>query len=143
MIKKASLEDAQILSRIAGQNSSSAHWTPAGFEAEIKNGAALVLKSCRGGAATGFICCRFVPPSSEITNFAVSNDFLRQGFGKALLQAALKALKQKNVKEITLEVSVRNTAAILLYEKNLFRKVSAREKFYNNIDDALIMKREL
>jgi ribosomal protein S18 acetylase RimI-like enzyme len=144
MIRIASLKDAQILSHIAGQSSYSAHWTCADFEAEIKNSAALVLKArCARGADAGFICCRFAPPSSEITNFAVSNSFLRRGFGKVLLQAALEALERKNVKEITLEVSVKNTAAISFYENFLFERVSARKKFYNNIDDALIMKREL
>jgi ribosomal-protein-alanine N-acetyltransferase len=71
----------------------------------------------------------------------VSKDFLRRGFGTALLSFALDVLKQKNVKETTLEVSAKNTAAISLYETFLFEKVSVRKKFYNNVDDALIMKR--
>jgi ribosomal-protein-alanine N-acetyltransferase len=144
MITSAYVEDAQILSAIAGQNYYSAHWTPEGFEAEIKNCAALVLKSCSArGEIAGFICCRFAPPSSEITNFAVAGNYLRKGFGSALLCAALGILKQKNVKEITLEVNVKNTAAISLYKKFLFERVSLRKAFYNNADDALIMKRIL
>jgi ribosomal-protein-alanine N-acetyltransferase len=144
MISAASLEDAQVFADIAAQSRFSAHWTPAAFEAEIKNRAALVLKICSsGGAVAGFICCRFVPPSGEITNFAVADNFLKKGFGSALLRAALEILKQKNVGEITLEVGVKNIAAISLYEKFMFKKVSERKKFYNNIEDALIMKKEI
>jgi len=141
MILPAILQDAENLAQIAAGNAHSAHWQPKDFEAEIKNPAALVLKmQTPHGITAGFICWRYVPPAGELTNFAVSNNFLRRGLGAALLQESLKILKQKNVSELTLEVNQNNTAAINLYNKYNFKQVSIRKKFYNGKDDALILK---
>jgi len=140
MISPATLQDAPTLAQIAAGNPCSAHWSSTDFEKEITNPAALVLKAQTDGGITGFICCRYTPPDAELTNFAISNNFLRKGLGAALLKQSFQNLKQKGVNSITLEVNEHNIAAINLYFKFGFKQVSRRKKFYNGKDDALLLK---
>ena len=47
------------------------------------------------------------------------------------------------MKNITLEVNENNTFAITLYKKHNFEINGFRKKYYNGIDNALIMNLEL
>ena len=47
------------------------------------------------------------------------------------------------ISSITLEVNSNNIPAKNLYEKFGFNVVGFRKKYYNNIDDAIIMTKEL
>lgn len=47
------------------------------------------------------------------------------------------AKKERN--NISLEVNEKNDIAIKLYEKYGFKKVGIRKKYYNGIDNAIIM----
>ena len=49
----------------------------------------------------------------------------------------------KKLKCVTLEVNVHNEIAINLYKKYNFIEVGRRKKYYNNIDDAIIMTKEI
>ena len=138
-IKPAAAQDAQTLALLAAQNNFSAHWDAAAFAAEIAQSTSLVLKADN----LGFISFRFTPPDAELTNFAVAAARMRRGIGAALLKESLAILKQKGVKIVTLEVNVNNSAAAALYKKFGFAQTSVRKKFYNNTDDALILRKEL
>ena len=72
----------------------------------------------------------------EIFEIAVRNTEKRKGLASELLS------KLPNDKEIFLEVNENNIAAINLYEKFGFKQISIRKKYYNNKDDAIIMKKE-
>lgn len=72
----------------------------------------------------------------EIFEIAVRNTEKRKGLASKLLS------KLPNDKEIFLEVNENNIAAINLYEKFGFKQISIRKKYYNNKDDAIIMKKE-
>ena len=79
----------------------------------------------------------------HITNIAVRNNFKRQGIGSLLLEKLLEYCIEYGTKAITLEVNHTNIPAIELYSKYGFEKVGTRKKYYNNIDDAIIMTLEL
>ena len=143
-IKPAIAEDAQKLARLAAQNDFSARWSAADFIAEIAQNTSLVLKAQNdAGDIIGFISHRFAPPYAELTNFAVAAANQRQGVGANLLQKSLAILKQKGVGALTLEVNINNSAAAALYKKSGFTQTAIRKKFYNDTDDALILRREL
>ena len=72
----------------------------------------------------------------EIFEIAVRNSEKRKGLASELLS------KLPNDKEIFLEVNENNIVAINLYEKFGFKQISIRKKYYNNKDDAIIMKKE-
>ena len=79
----------------------------------------------------------------EITNIVVRKDFRKKGIGNELLTELIKLAKENGKEKITLEVNNTNLAAIKLYEKNGFKNVGFRKKYYNNTYDANIMTLKL
>ena len=83
-----------------------------------------------------------VPPfECQIGNVAVSGDFRRQGVATKLLRALSDAAAEEGIKDITLEVRPSNKAAIALYEGLGFRREGLRKKYYDDLEDAIIMWR--
>lgn len=80
----------------------------------------------------------------HITNIVVNKNFRKQNIGSLMLSKLIELAKlEPNISSITLEVNRNNTAAIKLYEKFGFKVVGLRKKYYNNIDDAIIMTKDL
>lgn len=80
----------------------------------------------------------------HITNIVTAKKYRNQSIGsKMLLKLIDMAKSEKEIKAITLEVNSNNLAAKNLYEKFGFKIVGLRKKYYNNIDDAIIMTKEL
>jgi len=77
----------------------------------------------------------------EITNVVVRKDMRNHGIGDLLLKNLIMLSKGKD--KIYLEVNEKNINAIKLYEKNGFKKCGLRKKYYNKIDDAILMELKL
>ena len=76
----------------------------------------------------------------HITNIVTAKKYRRQNIGSKLLSKLIEfAEANKNITSITLEVNSNNIPAQKLYEKFDFKVVGLRKKYYNNIDDAIIM----
>lgn len=83
------------------------------------------------------------PYEIHISNIVVKKSMRNNKIGSILLEKLIEIASQKKKDEITLEVNINNIFAIKLYEKYNFEKVGIRKKYYNNIDDALIMTKKL
>lgn len=82
--------------------------------------------------------------SSEILNIAVLNSFQKKGVGQMIYDEILLALKEKNIKEIWLEVRASNVKAIGFYRKNGFEMQFERKNYYQNpTENALMLKNSL
>lgn len=80
----------------------------------------------------------------HITNIVTAKNLRRQNIGSILLSNLIEMAKAENgITSITLEVNCNNLPAKKLYEKSGFEIVGLRKKYYNNIDDAIIMTKEL
>ena len=79
----------------------------------------------------------------EIMNIVVRKKFRRQGIGKKLLEELIKFAKNTNLEFMNLEVNSKNQPAIELYQKFGFKQIGIRKKYYNMVDDAIIMQKEL
>lgn len=80
----------------------------------------------------------------HITNIVTAKNLRRQNIGSILLSNLIEMAKAENgITSITLEVNCNNLPAKKLYEKSGFEVVGLRKKYYNNIDDAIIMTKEL
>ncbi len=78
----------------------------------------------------------------HIISIAVVPEKRRQGIGRALMEKAMKALKEKyRVSEYYLEVRVSNTPAIQLYRKLGFSIVERIRGYYLDGEDAFLMAR--
>lgn len=79
--------------------------------------------------------------TARILMLAVAKQHRRSGVGKSLLTKFLKEAVLQNIKQIELEVRTDNKQAIAFYQKNGFDVIDVLTKFYQNGEDAYIMKR--
>lgn len=83
----------------------------------------------------GYLIVMDIDQECEIIQIAIEKQHQKKNYGSFLI----KYLQEKYLK-ITLEVNNKNKIAINFYLKNKFKQIAVRNKYYNNIDDALILK---
>jgi len=79
----------------------------------------------------------------HIVSIAVLEGYRRRGIGTALMEAALRGLKEYGAKEVYLEVRVSNIPAIRLYEKLGFTIKKTIPYYYLDGEDAYLMVKSL
>lgn len=95
-------------------------------------------------AAAGFIIIRLAADEMEILNFAVLPEFRRQGFGRSLLEAALREGQRRGALRAYLEVRASNAEAIEFYKTSAFEPSGCRPAYYTDpVEDAVLMERHL
>ena len=90
-----------------------------------------------------FIIWRTIADESEIISIGVAPNARRTGTATALLQIAENDIKKNGGKTIFLEVDKENIPAIGLYKKSGFINAGIRPHYYENGNDAVIMKKEI
>ena len=88
----------------------------------------------------GFLLYSLIYDRIEIEQFEVITKERGKGIGDKLLKYLIEKYKDSDIKNITLEVKEDNIAAINLYKKYGFKKVSTREKYYDGINGILMEK---
>ena len=91
----------------------------------------------------GFAGILVLIDSAEITNIVVKKTEREKGIGKLLLEKLINEGIKLRKDNISLEVNEKNTIAISLYEKYNFKQVGIRKNYYNGINNAIIMTKEL
>lgn len=119
-------------------------WTKKMLEEEYNNSisSGFIAKN-KKDKIVGFAFLWEPPYEIHISNIVVKKNMRNNKIGSKILEKLIDISKQKNKKELTLEVNINNNFAIKLYEKYNFEKVGIRKAYYNNIDDALIMTKKL
>lgn len=98
----------------------------------------LVLE--KDGLVVGFLDYWVTFDSATIDQIAVKKSERNQGFAKILLEKSINDLKELGeVSFFTLEVRVSNEPAINLYKSFDFQKVTIKEKYYDDGEDAIYM----
>ena len=94
----------------------------------------------------GYLIVSVVLDEAQILNFCIDPPYQSQNKGQYLLDSAIAALEQQDVKKVFLEVRLSNTRAQQFYIKNHFEVIGMRPAYYpsnNGREDALIMYRLL
>ena len=92
----------------------------------------------------GFIDYWVTFDSATIDQIAVKKSERDQGFAKILLEKSINDLKELGeVSFFTLEVRASNEPAINLYKSFGFQKVTIKEKYYDDGEDAIYMVKGL
>ena len=84
-----------------------------------------------------------LPDDIEITNIVTKKSERKKGIGKLLLDKIIEISKEEKKELLSLEVNEKNLIAINLYSKFGFEKVGIRKKYYNGIEDAIIMTKKI
>jgi ribosomal-protein-alanine N-acetyltransferase len=75
----------------------------------------------------------------HVTNIAVDPAHHRHFIGSRLLLTLARHAHGKRAKHLTLEVRVSNRGAQAMYQRFGFAPVGIRQKYYENVEDAIIM----
>ena len=98
----------------------------------------LVLE--KDGLVVGFLDYWVTFDSATIDQIAVKKSERNKGFAKILLEKSINDLKELGeVSFFTLEVRASNEPAINLYKSFGFQKVTIKEKYYDDGEDAIYM----
>ncbi|MCL2749370.1 MAG: ribosomal protein S18-alanine N-acetyltransferase [Alphaproteobacteria bacterium] len=108
-------------------------WDAEEFASLQRSGAQIIVSK------NGFIVWRCAADECEIITIGVHPDYRGTGVADALLQLIEKEI---SAKKIFLEVAENNHAARKLYERNGYKQIATRPKYYDNID-AIIMEKRL
>lgn len=115
-------------------------WTFATFkqELECENSYFLVAKS--DSEIVGFAGFKIIIDEADIMNVVVNKNFRNQGIGSLLLNELINLADSLKIKQMTLEVNEKNLPAISLYHKCGFIDIGIRKNYYNDVDDAILMR---
>ena len=92
----------------------------------------------------GFILAiRISPQIARILMISVLPSYQRLFIGTQLINHLIQILKTKKIKQISLEVRTDNQKALSFYKKHHFEISDTLEHFYQNGEDAFMMKRVL
>lgn len=91
----------------------------------------------------GFLEFEIALDVGEIFMIVVDSQLQGRGLGRLLMDFALGVMKERKVKEVYLDVSVKNQRAIDFYSRYGFETVSIRKEYYHSGDDAFLMKKDI
>ena len=119
-------------------------WSENSVASELENPLSLWLVALQQDMVVGYVGSQSVLGEGDMMNLAVAPGFRRQKIAEKLVLALIRALLEKNVRSLTLEVRASNEPAKALYEKLGFLQVGRRPNYYRNPkEDALILRKEL
>lgn len=143
LIRRARKEDLPALAALEAGHKDYPAWGEKGLAAELEKRFSVTLVAEADGSPAGFVNFWVLKPQIQLNSIVVSGEKLRLGAASALLGKLEEYAKKSACVEIDLEVNVRNAPAIALYRKLGFEMAGRRPKFYNNSDDALLMRKTI
>lgn len=103
----------------------------------------LVVKDTISDEILGFAGIEIVLDEAELMNIVIRKNKRGLGIGKSLMEKIINIAKENNIKILKLEVNEKNLIAINLYKSLGFKQTGIREKYYNNLDSAILMDLEI
>ena len=118
-------------------------WSAQGFADTLHREDVLFLVAYEEEKLLGYAGVYCTLDEGEITNVAVEQTARRCGIGCALMETLIRALADRGIFRIVLEVRASNEPAIRLYEQTGFSVAGTRKNFYEKpTEDAYVMVRE-
>jgi ribosomal-protein-alanine N-acetyltransferase len=91
------------------------------------------------GEIIGYGGITIVADTSDLENILVAESYRRSGVGTLILDQLLKTAREKGAEKTFLEVRVSNVPAMRLYLKKGFVGTYARNRYYSDGEDCLVM----
>lgn len=117
-------------------------WSREMLRAELENPLTVRVGERVDGELVAFAIGRVAADEAELFQIGTLPEYRGRGFAKALLERIHGAMRDRGAAVCFLEVRSRNAAAIALYERAGYERVSVRKNYYPD-DDAIVMKKVL
>jgi ribosomal-protein-alanine N-acetyltransferase len=117
-------------------------WSVNVFASEIemaRQGQRYYVSAHRAGHLVGYAGMMIVGDEAHITNIATDPNRQREGIGRRLLADLAWEARRRNCVGMTLEVRISNVAAQGLYHLFGFEPAGIRQRYYENVEDAIVM----
>lgn len=111
-----------------------------GLLVELDRSWATVWVIERSGVVAGFIDVWRVADEVEVLFVATHPEHQRMGLAKALLDVVFSTAKSTEARAVLLEVRPSNVAAVALYRTKGFEVISTRKGYYDDGEDAWVMR---
>lgn len=118
-------------------------WTPTRVAASIRAANVNVLVACVQGEIVGFAIMRYGAEEAHLDLLAVDSPYRRVGIGRQLIEWLEKCAKIAGIFSVTLEVRVANPGAQRFYEQIGYRKLASLPGYYQGVEAAVRMGRDL
>lgn len=139
------MEMAEAPAVAALQRENFAHpWSEQDYTEHLQDEDKIYLTALQDDAVVGscVLWCSF--ETADLCNIVVDPAHRREGIAGALLYQAFRECVGKGAEQILLEVRESNEAAIGLYDKLGFRRISIRKNYYRDPQEhAVIMRKNL
>ncbi len=99
----------------------------------------IVAKEESTGELNGYAIADIITDFLHVSNVAVKPEARRKKTGEMLMKALEAEAFKRGLSAITLEVRAVNESAVNLYKKLGYIEKGRREKYYDGIDDAILM----
>jgi len=115
-------------------------WSVEQFWSELAQPTRSYVVVTESNRIIGYAGLFVVAPQSDVQTIAVRSDSQGKGIGAALLAALLDEAARRGAAEILLEVRSDNEAAVSIYTRHGFERISHRRGYYPDGGDADIMR---
>lgn len=136
---KITKRDLLEIEKISNQRFGNESWTKAQFESSYSLDSSIFLVSFEKEKLVSFLIGQDTVDSINILLLATEKEFEKKGFAGALVKELAEKFKGK---KLWLEVKESNSCAIKFYQKNGFKPVYTRKKYYKDGENAIILERE-
>ena len=117
-------------------------WTKEGIEGAFKS-KNIILKAEENGEVVAFLIASNLIDSYNLFLIAVKEEQRGRGIATKLLEKLEKLAKKQCIDKIWLEVRESNFKAIGLYQKNNYKNIYTRKKYYSNGENAFIFEKKI
>lgn len=117
-------------------------WTREMLAKELDSPLAVLACEYREGKLAAFAFGRVAVDEAELFQIGTRPELRGQGIAKSLLERLHGEMRKKGAAVCFLEVRSRNAAALSLYEKAGYERISVRRNYYPD-DDAVVMRKVL
>lgn len=93
-----------------------------------------------GWRAIGYCGTMVVADTADVQTIGVLPEYEGHGFGRAMLEQMHERARELGAERILLEVRADNPRAQRLYERNGYRAIHVRRRYYEDGTDAIIME---
>lgn len=118
-------------------------WTISTLKNELENSNTYYIIAKYNEEIVGFGGLYQILDEMQLNYIVTKKNKRNLGIASQILDNLICFANTKNITSITLEVNEKNTVAIKLYEKFGFKQIGLRKKYYNNIDNALLMQKNI